>query len=113
MPSPKFAEIGPNIAQSLILTVNSIFLISALLFFGAIPVQKLKIKSILLVYTSIIIMGSLFTYAKYSIFQNSGLTFSELVDKLIIIFTISGLLVLFFVLFSILGKRKLEKEIEE
>ena len=98
---------------AIILTVNSIFLISALLFFGAIPVQKLKLKSILLVYAAIIVLGSLFTYAKYSIFQNSGLTFSELVNKLIIIFTISGLLVLFFVLFSILGKRKLEKEIEE
>ena len=34
---------------AIIMTVNSLFLISALLYFGAIPIRKLKIRSILLV----------------------------------------------------------------
>lgn len=98
---------------AMIFTVNSLFLVSALLYFGAIPIQKLKITSILFLYGIIIVLGSLFTYAKYNIFQSPGLTFEQLFDKLIIIFSISGIIILFWVIFSILGKRKLDKEIEQ
>ena len=97
---------------AIIMVVNSLFLISALLYFGGIPIQKLKIKYILLGYAAIVILGTLFTYAKYNIFQSPGLSFQQLFDKLIITFAVSGLIVLFFVLFSILGKRKLDKELE-
>lgn len=98
---------------AIILTVNSLFLITALLYFGAIPIQKLKIKSILLGYAAIVVLGSIFTYAKYNIFQSPGLSFPQLFNKLIIIFSISGLIVLFFVIFSILGKQKLDKKLED
>ena len=97
---------------AIILTFNSLFLIAALLYFGAIPLQKIKIKSILLFYAALIVLGSLFTYAKYNIFQSPGLSFEQLFDKLIIIFTITGLIVFFWVVLSILGKRKMDKEIE-
>lgn len=105
-------EIGDFEDIAIIMTINSLFLISALLYFGAIPIRKLKIKSILLIYALFIVLGSLFTYAKYNIFQSPGLSFGQLLDKLIIIFIITGLIMLFFILFSILGKRKVEKELE-
>jgi len=97
---------------AVIMTVNSLFLISALLYFGAIPIRKLKIKSILLIYLAFVVLGSLFTYAKYNVFQKAGLSFSQLFDKFLIIIAITGLILLFFIIFSILGKRKLEKELE-
>ena len=99
--------------MAIIMTVNSLFLISALLYFGAVPIQKIKIKYILMAYAVIIVLGSAFTYAKYNIFQSPGLSLPQLFDKLIIIFSISGLIVLFFVIFSLLGKRRLEKELED
>ena len=99
--------------MAIIMTVNSLFLISALLYFGAVPIQKIKIKNILMAYAIIIVLGSAFTYVKYNIFQSPGLSFPQLFDKLIIIFSISGLIVLFFVIFSLLGKRRLEKELED
>jgi len=37
--------------------VNSLFLISSLLCFGAIPIRQLKIKNILLIYALIVILG--------------------------------------------------------
>ena len=98
---------------AIVMTVNSLFLISALLYFGAIPVQKLKIKTILAFYAAIIVLGTLFVYAKYNIFQSPGLSFKELFDKLIIVFAVSGIIVLFFVLFSILGKRRINKKLED
>lgn len=105
-------EIGDFEDIAIIMTINSLFLISALLYFGAIPIRRLKIKSVLLIYALFIVLGSLFTYAKYNIFQSPGLSFGQLFDKLIIIFIITGLIMLFFILFSILGKRKVEKELE-
>jgi len=103
----EFEDIG------FILTFNSLFLISALLYYGAIPVQKIRIKFILMGYGAIIVLGSLFTYAKYNIFQKPGLSLTQLLDKLLIIFLISGIIVIFFVIFSFLGKRKIEKELED
>jgi hypothetical protein len=97
---------------AIIMTFNSLFLISALLYFGAIPIQKLKVKSILLIYLGFIVLGSIFTYAKYHIFQSPGLSVQQLFDKLISIFIIIGLIMGFFILFSYLGKRKMEKELE-
>ena len=97
---------------AIIMTVNSLFLISALLYFGAIHIRRLKIKNILLIYITFIILGSAFTYAKYNIFQSPGLSFEQLLNKLLIIFIITGLILAFFILFSILGKRRTEKELE-
>ena len=101
-----FQDIG------IIMTVNSLFLISALLYFGAVPIRRLKIKTILFGYLTMVVLGFLFTYAKYNIFQSPGLSLEQLVDKLIIIFLIIGLIIGFLVLFSFLGIKKLDKELE-
>ena len=95
---------------AVILTVNSLFLISALLYFGAIPIRRISIKTILLGYAAIVVLGSLFTYSKYNLFQGAGLSFAQVIDKIIIVISVSGFIVLFFVIFSVLGKRKLDKE---
>jgi len=97
---------------AILMTVNSIFLISALLYFGAIPIRKLKIKSILLIYLLLVTLGSLFTYTKYNLFGSAKLSFSQLFDKLIAVYAITGIIMFFFIIFSILGKRKMEKELE-
>jgi len=97
---------------AIILTINSLFLISALLYFGAIPIRRLKVKSIILIYVVFVVFGSLFTYAKYNIFQSPGLSFKELFDKFIIVVTITGLIMGFWILLSILGKKRLDKELE-
>jgi hypothetical protein len=97
---------------AIIMTINSLFLISALLYFGAIQIRRLKIKIILLIYVVFVVLGSIFTYAKYNIFQSPGLSFQQLFDKLIIIITIIGLIMGFWVLLSILAKKRLDKEIE-
>ena len=97
---------------AIITTVNSLFLISALLYFGAIPIRKLKVKGILLIYALFVLLGSAFTFVKYNLVKSPGLTFRELFDKLIIVYAVTGIIMAFFVLFSFLGKRKMEKELE-
>lgn len=97
---------------AIIMTINSIFLISALLYFGALPIRKLKVKSILLFFIVSVILGSIFTFAKYNIFQSPGLTFGELFNKLKIITLLIGILMGFWILLSYLGKKRIDKELE-
>ncbi len=97
---------------AIIMTINSLFLVSALLYFGAIPIRKLSIKTIILIYIGFVILGSLFTYAKYNVFNTPGLSWERLFDKLIIITTIIGIIMGFWILLSFLGKRRMEKELE-
>jgi hypothetical protein len=108
--------LGQDISQfedmAIIMTINSIFLLSALLYFGALPVRRLKIRNILLYYLVFVVLGSLFTYGKYNIFQSPGLSFAQLFDKLKIIAAIVGLLMGFWILLSYMGKRRIDKELE-
>lgn len=98
---------------AIIMTVNSLFLLSAFFYFGLFSVKKLKIKTILIVYLGFVLIGSAFTYIKYNILDNAGLSITEMLDKTIIVAGITGIISLFFIVFTILGKRRLEKEIEE
>ena len=95
------------------MVVNSLFLITALLYFGAIPLRRIKISSVLFFYLLIVIFGSIFVYLKYNVFQSPGLSAAELFGKLKIIFAITGIIVVFWVLMSYLGKRRMDREIEE
>jgi hypothetical protein len=108
--------LGQNIHDfediAIIMTINSLFLVSALLYFGAVQLQKLKIKSIILFYIGFVTLGSLFTYAKYNLFGNAELSFSQLLGKLEVIAAIIAIIMGFWILLSYLGKRKLEKELE-
>ena len=97
---------------AIIMTVNSLFLVSALLYFGAIQIRRLTVKSILQIYLVFVVLGSIFTYAKYNIFQSPGLPLDQMLDKLIIIMTIIGLIMGFWILLSILGKKRMDKELE-
>ncbi len=49
---------------------------------------------------------------KYNIFAGPNLSFSQLFDKLIAVYAVTGIIMIFFIVFSILGKRKIEKELE-
>ena len=97
---------------AIIMTVNTLFLVSALLYFGAIPVRKLKVRSILLVYLLLVFLGSAFTLVKYRVFGSEALSFGQIFHKLIIVYAVTGIILLFFILFSILGRYKMERDLE-
>ena len=98
---------------AIILTANSIFLVTALLYFGAVPLRRIKPVTILLGYVAFVILGSLFTYLKYNVFQQYNLSIEQLFDKVFIVASICALLVLCWLLFYWLGNRRLDKELED
>ena len=97
---------------AILMTFNSLFLVSALLYYGAVQVRTLKLKSILLIYFILILLGSLFTYARYNLFREEGISWEQLWEKLWIIYIVTGIILGFFILFSVLGNRRMKKEIE-
>jgi hypothetical protein len=97
---------------AIILTFNSLFLMSALLYFGAIPIRRLKVTSILIIYVVLVVAGSIFTYIYYHIIQSPGLSLKEMSNKFLIIVAITGIIMGFWVLLSILGKKRLDKELK-
>ena len=109
-------SLGQDISEfedfTIVMTVNSVFLISALLYFGAVQIRGLSIKMILLIYVAFLILGSAFTYAKYNLFLDKKLSAGELFDKFLIIAAIIGLLMGFWILLSFLAKRRMDKELE-
>lgn len=109
--------LGQNLSDfediAIIVTINTLFLVSALLYFGAIPLQKLKVKSMILIYAALVVLGSLFTWFKYNIIQKQGLNIEQLFDKAMIVMAIIGLIMGFWILLSIVGKKRIDKDIEE
>jgi hypothetical protein len=98
---------------AILMTVNSLFLLTALLYFGAIPVRKLKLQTVLLAYAAIVVLGGIFLFLKYRVFHSPGLSMEEILHKLLIVAAVSGIIVLFFVIFLLLGQRRMRKELEE
>jgi len=98
--------------MAILATVNSLFLVTGLLYFGAIPIQRIKIKVILFFYFLILILGSAFVWLKYKWIAEVPLSNSAILEKISIVASITGIIVLFWVLFSWLGKRKQEKDLE-
>jgi len=109
--------LGQNLSDfediAIIVTINTLFLVSALLYFGAIPLQKLKVKSMILIYAALVVLGSLFTWFKYNIIQKQGLSIEQLFDKVMIVMAIIGLIMGFWILLSIVGKKRIDKDLEE
>ncbi|MGW8315960.1 MAG: hypothetical protein ACWGNV_10195 [Bacteroidales bacterium] len=98
---------------AVIMVVNTLFLITGFLYYGVIPIRKLRLRSVLLIYLAIVILGSIFTYVKYNVVMDQGLSIQQIFDKVIIVIAVTGLMLLFFILFYFLGKRKMDKALEE
>lgn len=98
---------------AIILVVNSLFLVSALLYFGAIPLRRIKIGTVLLVYGLIVVLGSIFVYLKYMVFNDSGLTTPQILNKILSVAAVTGIIVVFWVILSLLGKRRLDNQIDD
>ena len=97
---------------ALLLTVTSIFLFSFLLYFGAITIRRFKLKTILLGFVIMLVLGILFVVIKYSIKANALVTLTFVLGKIYIMASILGLMFGFWALMAFLGKKKMEKEIE-
>lgn len=97
---------------AILVTINSVFLISALLYFGAVSIRRMKIKTIIGFYFLFVILGTIFTYFKYFIFTDNHIPIQQFITKIFIVAAIVALLMSFWVIMSVLGNKRTEKELE-
>lgn len=98
---------------SLILVFNATFFIMGILYFGGIPINKIKPKVIIIGYLLFALGGFAFTYIKYTYLTDYKLTFSEILDKVYIVAIICGIFVFLYLLFAYFGKKRNDRELEE
>ena len=94
-----------------VMVFNIVVGIAAILYLGGITFPKIKIGTALLFYLGFVTIGIAFTLIKYGVFYDVTLTFSFVLDKVLIIAAICAILVAIFLLFGYLGKRKIEKDL--
>lgn len=98
---------------AMILVFNSVFFIMGILYFGGIPINKIKPKTVILGYIAFAFGGFAFTYIKYTFLTDHKLSFSQILDKSYIVAVICAIFVLLYLLFAYFGKKRSEKEIED
>ena len=107
--------LGQNIDQftdiANVLVFNIVVGFAAVLYLGGITFPKIKITTAILFYLGFVILGIAFTLTKYGVFYDVTLSFEFILDKVIIIAAICAILVVIFLLFGYLGKKKIEKEL--
>lgn len=94
-----------------VMVFNIVVGIAAILYLGGITFPKIKFRYAVLIYLGFVILGLAFTLVKYGVFSNTILTFSFVMDKLLITMAILAILMAIFLLFGYLGKRKIEKDL--
>ena len=97
---------------AIVVTINVIFLLGAIFYFGGITFKKFKLKYIITAFIVYVLIGFIFTCFKYRVLINPPLSVSEIIGKLYIIVPICGLLTAVWVIFAYLGKRKVDKDLE-
>lgn len=98
---------------AMLMTINVIVIIGAFLFLtGSINPTKIKIRYLVAGYTGFAIFGLAFTLFKYAVIDGRQVDLAFAFDRLKIILSISGLLVLAWILLAYLGSKKIDKQID-
>jgi hypothetical protein len=95
-----------------ILTLNVIILLGSALYLGGITPQKVKIRTILLLYGGFVLVGVSFTIFKYAILLRQQVSLAEIGNYLLIVSVICGVLIAVWSLLAYLGKKRIERKLE-
>jgi hypothetical protein len=95
-----------------ILTFNVIILLGSALYLGGITPQKVKIRTILLLYGGFVLVGVSFTIFKYAVLLRQQVSLAEIGNYLLIVSVICGVLIAVWSLLAYLGKKRIERKLE-
>ncbi len=89
---------------AVLLTLNVVFTIGAILYFGGVTIPRFRASFVAIFYVFSVVAGTAFWLAKDS---------SAFLAKLLIVAAISGILILLYLLAAYLGTRTVDKDLEE
>jgi hypothetical protein len=93
---------------AMLFTANVVFWIGATLYYGGISVGRVKPLPVVIVYVSLVVVGTVFTTVKYG-----STTFSAVVDHLITVASVSAGLIGLWVFLAYMGQKKMAKALSE
>ena len=97
---------------AMLMTINVIVILGAFLYLtGSINPTKIKIRYLIAGYVGFVLFGFAFTLFKYAILEGLHVDLAFAFDKLKIILSVSGLLVLAWGLLAYFGSERLEHKI--
>ena len=94
-----------------ILVFNVILTPCIIGLWGGFSVRKVKPLVLLAVYVGFVLLGSAFTFIKYTVLLNQHLGTAAMLDKLLLISAICAGFVAVYVFFAYFGARRIDKEI--
>jgi hypothetical protein len=98
---------------AMLMTINVIVILGAFLYLtGSINPTKIKISYLIAGYVGFVLFGFAFTLFKYAILEGLHVDLAFAFDKLKIILSVSGLLVLAWGLLAYFGNKRLEHKIK-
>lgn len=95
---------------AIIITLNTVCLIAAVLYFGGLTFEKIKPFKLLSLYTGFVALGFSFTLFKYFILLDQPMSVDEILDKFVVVASILALLMVFYMIFAYFGKKKIDKD---
>lgn len=93
---------------AMLFTANVILWIGVALYYGGIAVGRVKPLPVIITYLSLVMVGTVFTAVKYG-----STTFTAITNHFVTVASVSAGLIGFWVLFSYIGQRKMEKELSD
>jgi len=98
---------------AMLMTINVIVTFGAFLYLnGSINPTKIKIRYLIAGYVGFVLFGLAFTLFKYAVLEGLFIDLAFAFDKLKTVLSISGLLLLGWILLAYFGSKKIEKRIE-
>jgi len=93
---------------AMLFTANVVLWLGAALYYGGISVGRVRPLPVIIVYVSLVTVGTIFTTVKYG-----STSFSAIADHFITVASVSAGLIGLWVLFAYMGQRKMDKELSE
>lgn len=89
---------------AVLLTINVVFAIGAILYFGGVTIPRFRASFVAIFYVFSVVAGTAFWLAKDS---------TAFLSKLLIVAAISGIFILLYLLAAYLGTRTVDKDLED
>ncbi len=95
-----------------LMMLNGLFLFTAVLYFGGVSFKRIKIKWVAAAYVVFLVVMFLFISLVETVLKGAPFDFYSIAGRMPVVAVVCGVIVLVFVLFAFMGKRKAARDLE-
>ncbi len=95
-----------------LMILNWLFLIVAVLYFGGVNFERIRIKWLAAGYVAFLVIMFLFMSFVETVLEGAPFDFYSIAGRMPVVAIVCGVIVLIFALFAVMGKRKMDRALE-